>query len=356
MMRTFRKVLTLVLSLMLVTGLGAVTAFAADPPTDPYGEAYAGTTYSVKVYSGKEGSFGSGTLVFEDNLAYDQEVRVDLDNGIYVDNTLVKSFDFAVKNPGKYYARGFKLAGHDNDETAKAGYRSITYKVSGDRSFSVAYGMKGAMVKYTVHYVDGEGKPLLPSEDFYGMAGDYPVVSYRYVEGYEPDDYNLGKTLTEDETANVFTFTYTKGTATANGGGAAADNGNNAAGGAGNAGGNAGAGNANAGAGAGAGAGNAAGTTIGDNDTPAAAPIVDLDGGDVPTAEPEPAGSTETTRQLSLAKILAGACAVLLIAGGVVAFVLRRRADEYEEDDDEEDDEGADSDGKVGTRSLRYNQ
>ena len=35
------------------------------------------------------------------------------------------------------------------------------------------------------------------------------MVAYRYVEGYQPYAYNLGKTLTENEAENVFNFVYT---------------------------------------------------------------------------------------------------------------------------------------------------
>ena len=35
------------------------------------------------------------------------------------------------------------------------------------------------------------------------------VVAYRYIEDYQPQAYNLGRTLSEDASANVFTFEYT---------------------------------------------------------------------------------------------------------------------------------------------------
>ena len=80
------------------------------------------------------------------------------------------------------------------------------------------------MVKYVVHYLDENEKELRKSETFYGMVGDKPVVSYRYVEGYQPNAYNLTKSLLENEAENVFAFTYSKNAAAAtqNGGAAAA--------------------------------------------------------------------------------------------------------------------------------------
>ena len=71
------------------------------------------------------------------------------------------------------------------------------------------------MVKYVVHYLDENNNDLIKSEEFYGMVGDNPVVSFRYVEGYQPNAYNLTKKLTANEAENVFPFTYSKVSAAA---------------------------------------------------------------------------------------------------------------------------------------------
>lgn len=332
MMKTFRRALTLILSLMLI----ACFSLTVMAETDEYGEDYGGTKYTVRLYSGKEGAFSDGGTEIEyTGLSYGDKVRID------INSDEMKPVLNSASN-GKYYPRGFKIAGHDNDEASKMSLVSYEYTVTGDASFSVAYGMKGAMVKYTVNYVDENGKAIHPSEEFYGMAGDYPVVSYQYVEGYTPDVTNLGKTLTDNEADNVFTFTYTRGTTpAANNNNTNNNNANNP--GAANANANA-AGNANANAGAGAGAGNAGNAgagdnnaaTIGDDQTPAAGTpdVVDLDEGNVPMSEPEGAEATETTRQFSMSKIIAGACAVLLAAALAVVLIKRRSG----EDDDDEDD------------------
>ena len=77
-----------------------------------------------------------------------------------------------------------------------------------DQDYVVAYGIKGATVAYTVNYLDEDGNALAPSETYYGNVGDKPVVAYLYIEGYQPQAYNLGKTLVEDATQNVFSFIY----------------------------------------------------------------------------------------------------------------------------------------------------
>lgn len=155
-------------------------------------------TYTVFIYSGKEGTFADGTTVKKiENLTYRSSVTVSLGD-----------LDLQVKNPDQYYVRGLKLAGHDNDELSSVRFQSYTFDIKEDMSFSVSYGMAGGMVKYTVNYQDENGNSLHPSESFYGMAGDKPVVAYRHVEGYLPDSYNLAKTLTSNESQNVFTFTY----------------------------------------------------------------------------------------------------------------------------------------------------
>ncbi len=67
------------------------------------------------------------------------------------------------------------------------------------------------MVAYTVHYQDASGKSLAESQTFYGNVGDKPVVAYRYIENYIPDALALTKTLSDNESENVFTFTYAPG-------------------------------------------------------------------------------------------------------------------------------------------------
>ena len=96
--------------------------------------------------------------------------------------------------------------------------------VDSDREYVIAYGIRGNMVSYRVNYQDQNGNTLLESQTFYGAVGDRPVVAFQYVDGYQPQAYNLTGTLSGNEAENIFTFTYTPveqpaaGTGTAAGG------------------------------------------------------------------------------------------------------------------------------------------
>ena len=321
-MRKLNRLFLIFLCLMMAAGLSCMTAFAE---TDD-----AGVTYTVTVYSGNSGTFSDGSTVKVINgLHLGDEVQLNINSDDYKP---VLNDDVA----DKYYARGFKIAGHDNDEISQLQLVNYKHKVDGDASFTVAYGMKGGLVKYTVNYVDESGKELIPSEEYYGMAGDTPVVSYQYVEGYKPEAYNIGRTLKKNEEENVFNFVYTQAAATTttttvtqqvvNGG-----NGNTNA----NAGTNGGANGGTNGAGAnnaagGDGTGNAAattdGTTINDNPTPQASEPeqISIEDSDTPQVEPEDAGLTDTQRQLLKAAAIGGGCVVVL-AIALAALLIKRR-------------------------------
>ena len=163
-------------------------------------EASAEYSYSIFIYSGKEGHFPDGSRMKRiDGKQYGEQVTID-----------VRSMGIQLDEGDKYYVRGVTEAGHDNDEVGGKTYQSYTFTVTGDVSFSVAYGVAGGMVKYTVNYVDEDGESIRESEEFYGMPGDKPVVSFQYVEGYRPKVLNLAKTLNDNEASNVFTFEYIK--------------------------------------------------------------------------------------------------------------------------------------------------
>lgn len=198
-----RIVLSLLIALILTFGIPA-TALKAD----------AAYTYRVTVFAGNQGKF---TVKYDGgDLSSDGKVWTkNYPSGTHIEIS-EKNLGFELNKGSKYYARGFRVAGHDNDEieegaenkTAVA-FKRIEYDVDADIDYELAYGLKGAMVAYTINYVDGSGKTLHASDTYYGMKGDKPVVSYRYVEGYYPNAYTQGKTLTANEKDNVFTFTYT---------------------------------------------------------------------------------------------------------------------------------------------------
>lgn len=289
----------LVMTLALVF-TAAPAAFAAENTTDNYE-----TTYTVKVYPGLKGTLDTTEYkghhygeTFKGNLSA---------NDVKVNNS-------------RYYAKGFRLTGHDNSEYVTS---LSDFAVTKDLSYEVAYGVKGKMVSYTAKYVDGNGKPLAPEDTFYGNIDDKPTVAYKYVNGYMPASYTMGKTLKENEADNVFEFIYTKTAkqtpAPVNP--AAPGNANNA-----NAaanGGGAGVG-ANNGAGANnAGAGNTA--TIGNDATPLAngpAQYTDLDNEPTPTTVPSANASP------SILPFVLGGIAALIAAVIAAILIMRRRSEQ----------------------------
>ncbi len=294
-----KLVLIIALAMMLVLGTVA-NAFAAGESADTDSEK--GYDYTVFVYSGNQGTF-KGTREWSKTCSQGEMVTFNK-NDVKVTND-------------KYYVRGFKVTGHDNDETS--GSSQITFNGGTDVSYVVSYAIKGDMVPYRVDYVTTSGASL-GSDTFYGMIGDKPVVSFKYFEGYLPDAYNKAKTITGNADEDVFTFTYSgNGSAQTDQNGAAGDGtaandtngGNGAAGNGGNAAGNGNGINANPPGTA----GNPAGTntaTINDSDTPLAG---------VPQYEDLDDQGKGFLKWIVAGAIGAGLLALILL----ILFVLRRR-------------------------------
>ena len=90
---------------------------------------------------------------------------------------------------GKYYFKGYHIAGREG--------LVGSVKVDRDLELVASYGMKGTMVSYTIHFVEyGTTIERHPSETYYGNIGDKPVAPYVYIEGFEPQAYNITGTLT----------------------------------------------------------------------------------------------------------------------------------------------------------------
>ena len=173
-MKKMKKMFVALIALTLLLGVNAMSVFAED--------AY---TYTITLNAGNKG-------VLKNEVKYEKRygdtVSFDLTNVTVTDD--------------RYYVKGVRLSGRDNNEVAPA------FKVTGDADYVVAYGVKGDMVGYTVNYQDEDGNSLAPSDTFYGNIGDKPVVAYRYIENYVPQALALTKTLSSNESDNVFTFTY----------------------------------------------------------------------------------------------------------------------------------------------------
>lgn len=195
-MRYRKRMSALLLSLCLIGSMG-ISAKAAEK--EPY-------TYTVRFLAGAQGEFNpdgnlsnngtqsprleSGTSLVFEGLAPGQRVNF-------------SSRMIALKDGSKYYVKGIRESGKDNNTV----YYNDFY-VEGDRDYVVAYGILGDAVAYTINYEDTSGRRLAPSETYYGNVGDRPVVSYLYIEGYQPQAYNLIGRLSENAAENVFTFVY----------------------------------------------------------------------------------------------------------------------------------------------------
>ena len=183
-MKKWKRLLVSLLTVSMTLGASTMSVMADD--TTPY-------TYKVTLSAGNKGTINGQNKIEQANIAPDSTVTFNL-NDIQVTDD-------------KYYVKGIRLSGRDNDEALAA----PSFTVDKDTDYVVAYGIKGNMVAYTVNYQDASGKSLAESQTFYGNVGDKPVVAYRYVENYIPDALALTKTLSDNESENVFTFTYKPG-------------------------------------------------------------------------------------------------------------------------------------------------
>lgn len=183
-MKKWKRLLVSLLTVSMTLGASTMSVMADD--TTPY-------TYKVTLSAGNKGTINGQNKIEQTNIASGSTVTFNL-NDIQVTDD-------------KYYVKGIRLSGRDNDEALAA----PAFPIDGDADYVVAYGIKGNMVAYTVNYQDASGKSLAESQTFYGNVGDKPVVAYRYVENYIPDALALTKTLSDNESENVFTFTYTPG-------------------------------------------------------------------------------------------------------------------------------------------------
>ena len=320
-MMKIRKLAVMIMTLCLIMGTMAVSTFAAydNEMTVSAGNGSFRGSVPENIKSVTPVTGTDGSLTITDKSGSETTVKI--------------------TPPENHFVSGVRIAGRDEVLT---GTQTLGKQ---DVELVVTYGLRSNMVKYTVNYINAAGGsvPGLPaSEEFYGVIGDKPVISYKYADGYLPQTYRLTGTLSDGE--NVFDFVYYQvdeegnvivvndGTTTAPGGGAGAGAGG------------AGAGGAGAGTGAGGAGANAAdGTNIGDNATPLAngpADIIDIDNNDTPKADADDVEDTEDGKTpLSLPVIIGGGAAILALIAALIAYLVRRNS-EYEEDEDDDDAEG----------------
>ena len=197
-------------------------------------------TYTIRIYAGQQGimteCIGGNGYITEDGrtfvlsgLGYGERVSVSytlLQKGDSIsggDTPAEDQYNYFVltvrrgepndpsqtttirfRTESKYNIIGSRESGKDNSE------RIGSETVECDRDYVIAYGLMKDAVEYTIHYVDEAGNPLRESDRYYGTVGDKPVISYQYFEGYQPQAYNLTKTLSANGADNVFTFVYSR--------------------------------------------------------------------------------------------------------------------------------------------------
>lgn len=188
-MKKWKRLLVSLLTVSMTLGASTMSVMADD--TTPY-------TYKVTLSAGNKGTINGQSKIEVSDISYGSKFSFD--------NTALYNIQVT---DDRYYVKGIRLSGRDNASSKRLD--APAFIVTGDADYVVAYGIKGNMVAYTVNYQDTSGKSLAESQTFYGNVGDKPVVAYRYVENYIPDALALTKTLSDNESENVFTFTYTPG-------------------------------------------------------------------------------------------------------------------------------------------------
>ncbi len=189
------KALSLLCALCLVCLVGSV----------PLPVKAQGYTYTVRFFVGTQGSINEKGSLNGGRVSEDMQMLV-FENLQYGQQVIFNQNMITLNDGSKYYIRGLRESGKDNNTVG--GYPSFT--VTGDQDYVVAYGILGSAVAYTVNYVDQNGGALAPSETYYGNVGDKAVIAYLYIDGYQPQAYNIGLTLSENAADNVIDFIYTR--------------------------------------------------------------------------------------------------------------------------------------------------
>lgn len=281
--------------------------------------AFAEYTYTIRVYAGNQGSVSEKGITIPAGASMSSDgSQVEITGLKYGEKVYITVQDMASAEDSRYYVKGLRKAGRDNSEAENV---ASVFDVEGDRDYVVAYGIKGDMVAYTINYVDGNGNALLDSDTYYGNPGERQYVSARYVDGYQPQAYNLVKTLSDNTAENVFNFEYVRvttpapegtGTETATPAGEEGTEGTAPAGEAG----------AEADAGAAADAGVQEVVPVEDEQVPE--DLVDLDDEDTPLANQKLDDERPGTR-MGYLPVYVGIGAAALAALILAAFYLRKR-------------------------------
>ena len=194
----FMRVGAVLIVICMIAAL-ALPALAADTSADAPADTSSDAAYSytVRIFPGDKGTIdGKKDPIVEVVEPGYEWSGSDFDYG-----------ERAASDTDKYYVRGIREAGRDNNTTNNLINPSFT--VNRDIDLVVAYGVKGSDVTYKINYVEyGTNKKLIDPRTYHGNIGDKPVVAYLYIDGYVPQYKNVTGTLDADPTKNEWTFYY----------------------------------------------------------------------------------------------------------------------------------------------------
>jgi hypothetical protein len=202
-MKWLKNIRAGLLALSMLTLASGQTALAADDT------AY---TYTIRLYAGNQGVLtgegitapGEGTRIEKITGKSGQVEQIVVSGVKYGETVYINPNDAAKETDERYYIRGVRRSGRDNSEAVAS-----TGAVGADMDYVIAYGVSGETTPYTINYQDAAGNTLLPSDTYYGNIGERQYVSARYVDGYQPQAYNMVMTLSSNSAENVFNFVYT---------------------------------------------------------------------------------------------------------------------------------------------------
>ena len=192
----FMRVGAVLIVICMIAAL-ALPALAADTSSD------ATYSYTVRVFPGDKGTIDGKK---------DPIVKV-VEPGYEWSSSDFEYGQRAASDTDKYYVRGIREAGRDNNTTGDLvnpdDLVNPGFTVDRDIDLVVAYGVKGSDVTYKINYLEyGSNKKLMEPQTYHGNIGDKPVVAYLYIDGYVPQYKNVTGTLDADSTKNEWTFYY----------------------------------------------------------------------------------------------------------------------------------------------------
>lgn len=168
-----------------------------------------GYTYTIKIILGGTKDEGASFVDTDSDcltytgLHYGDSFSFNPKDKVIITPKIVKDDAGNETTLSKYYVKGIRRSGDDS-------LAESSFKVTKDETFVIAYGV-GAVVPYTVRFVDGAGNALLEDATYYGAEGELVSVPSRFIDGYTPN--KLNETIAALKENQVVTFTYNKNAA-----------------------------------------------------------------------------------------------------------------------------------------------